>query len=147
MYWQQLGRQHACVGEKHRSSLPMNAPKSTFGHRQMTSLLCAFVFAFYPLSICIYSFSVREKSLLRVHTALTQDKNLSKLQDPMCCQNINSNFLNLRVPNLLSTHYLAWDLWGPSGGKVQGLCSSLTAVWERIQLRWYSLNCGLNAGI
>jgi len=79
----------------------MNAPRSDFGYRQMTSLLCAFVFAFYPFA----AFGVGKNSL-DVHTAFTQDKTLSKLQDPMCCQNINSNCLNLKVPNLLSTHYL-----------------------------------------
>lgn len=52
----------------------------------------------------------------------SQDKNLSKVQDPVCCHNINSKCLNLKVPNLLSTHYPEWDKRGPSRGEVHGLC-------------------------
>lgn len=132
------------LGERHRSSHPGNVPKSALHHRQITSLLCAFVF--YPLSICICSFWHIEKFLLHVQTALTQDKSLSKLQDPMCCRNINSNCWNLQVPNLLSTRYPAWDLGGPSRGKAQDLCSALAALWERVSLGWCSLDRGLNSG-
>lgn len=112
--WEQLGKQPAAVGGKHSSS-----PTQQFGCRWMTSVLSAF----YLLSICICSLRGREK-LTMCWCSSYQDKNLSKVQDPVCCQNINSNCLNLQVPNLLSTHYLEWDLWGLSRVEVHGLCSS-----------------------
>lgn len=81
---------------------------------------CLLVFAAFRVGK--NSYYVFIQLLLRIKTSANS-------QDPMRCQNIKSNCLNLKVPNLLSTHYLE-SCEGPAEGKCKA-CALLSLLFER----------------